>query len=595
MRIFTRFLCSVATFLPLLLKGQEGECEEPIKKIAPLCDEGNFLVQLEEEKTKLEQPPAPKPKKIVMLKGVLLVGNREGIVKEGLNDIDGVAYREITIPGLSCNLTQKILPFIGKKISRDLLIEIKKEILRFYRDQFRPIVVVEVPKQKLTGGVVQFVVLDGIINSIRFECNRWFPTRLIARDLNFLPGEIVRGDTIKNDLAWVNLNPFHHTNEKFLPVDPQRPEYVDLVLKTQDRFPVRPYFLVDNTGIITTGEERLSAGFSWGNAFNNNDILNYQYTTSNIFKRVSAHQAAYTSFLPWRDVLFLFGAYAEVKPQIPETHSTGRSTQFRLRYQMPFQPLFVQPREDVTVGLDFKAINSNIFFDQQTEIGSPLQFRKVDVSQLYFAYNYLFTDKENKAWARVEAFVSPAHILPNQSNADYNALRLFSKNRYAYGYLTLSKIHTFCNRWGIATLFRGQAATGTLPPTELFWVGGFNTVRGYRERELNSDNGAIFNFELRSPVMQTGLCCKDRLYLLGFVDVGMIHNYHPRITNEGLQERRVDYALGVGPGLRYLIPPYLSLRADYGFKLHQIRSVTPIEAQRRQGNGWFHFGLMCSY
>jgi len=54
------------------------------------------------------------------------------------------------------------------------------------------------------------------------------------------------------------------------------------------------------------------------------------------------------------------------------------------------------------------------------------------------------------------------------------------------------------------------------------------------------------------------------LVLLAFLDygVGRNHNLEPA-------EKAVNWMLGVGPGLRYAIDSYLSLRVDWGFKLHK--------------------------
>ena len=77
---------------------------------------------------------------------------------------------------------------------------------------------------------------------------------------------------------------------------------------------------------------------------------------------------------------------------------------------------------------------------------------------------------------------------------------------------------------------------------------------------------------------------KDQLQFLGFVDYGgtSLHSVTPAdvIPQTNL--------LGVGPGLRYVINPYVSVRFDYGFQL--IRTDF--------GNGEHsrgHVGVVISY
>lgn len=41
--------------------------------------------------------------------------------------------------------------------------------------------------------------------------------------------------------------------------------------------------------------------------------------------------------------------------------------------------------------------------------------------------------------------------------------------------------------------FRGQLASTNLLPSEQMGLGGYNSVRGYLERQVNVDNGLIVN------------------------------------------------------------------------------------------------------
>ena len=56
---------------------------------------------------------------------------------------------------------------------------------------------------------------------------------------------------------------------------------------------------------------------------------------------------------------------------------------------------------------------------------------------------------------------------------------------------------------------------------------------------------------------------QDQLQVFGFVDYGgtSLHQVTPADTNPNTN------LLGVGPGFRYAINPYLSVRFDYGFQM----------------------------
>ena len=135
---------------------------------------------------------------------------------------------------------------------------------------------------------------------------------------------------------------------------------------------------------------------------------------------------------------------------------------------------------------------------------------------------------------------------------------------------------------------RGQYASRNLLPSEQFGLGGYDTVRGYDEREVNVDNAACFNLELRSKpyrVFSSESCaesCSDSLILLAFLDYGTggnVHTYRHERSNFNL--------LGIGPGLRYNFSNYLAARLDVGIRL--IKS--PFDDSR----GMVHFGIIASY
>ena len=119
-------------------------------------------------------------------------------------------------------------------------------------------------------------------------------------------------------------------------------------------------------------------------------------------------------------------------------------------------------------------------------------------------------------------------------------------------------------------------------PTEQYGLGGYNTVRGYDERSANGDNAYVFNTELRTP---PGSIFKifgnqevdDSIQFLAFFDYGFVGNIQPV---PGSLEQTV-FLMSIGPGVRYNIDRFVSVRFDWGFQLHQapIGSVTGSRAE----------------
>ena len=114
-----------------------------------------------------------------------------------------------------------------------------------------------------------------------------------------------------------------------------------------------------------------------------------------------------------------------------------------------------------------------------------------------------------------------------------------------------------------------QEADANLLPSEQLGLGGYDTVRGYDEREVNGDNGFLISTEVATPPVSLlqlfGVTAvKDQLQFLGFVDYGGTGLYQ---NTGGSTLNPSSNLLGVGPGVRYAITPYLAVRFDYGFQM----------------------------
>jgi outer membrane protein assembly complex protein YaeT len=128
-------------------------------------------------------------------------------------------------------------------------------------------------------------------------------------------------------------------------------------------------------------------------------------------------------------------------------------------------------------------------------------------------------------------------------------------------------------RLGLARTFEGEV----LIPSERFFAGGANTVRGYREDDLgarsvfdDAEGGSallVLNGELRFPVYRW-------LNGVGFVDLG---NVYPSASDVSLD----DLQIGVGAGARF-DTPFGLIRFDVGVPANR----RPFDPRWR-----IHFGL----
>lgn len=115
-----------------------------------------------------------------------------------------------------------------------------------------------------------------------------------------------------------------------------------------------------------------------------------------------------------------------------------------------------------------------------------------------------------------------------------------------------------------------QLASDALVPLEQFGLGGIESVRGYRQDALLSDNAAFASAELRIPLYRNREQ-KLLLQLTPFIDFGTSWDSSRR-RNTDADLSISDTLASVGLGLRLEISDRLKARFDWGIPLIDIDS-----------------------
>ena len=510
------------------------------------------------------------------INGIILLNNKKDLNPAGFKDVHGIKNYRVDLPGPFENLNRSLVFYCKKPLNKKSISDIKKTIILFYQKNNRPIVSVQIPKQDLSSGVLQLILSEGTLGKIYCKGNKYFRNKLIEKGIQIKSGEPISVKKLNQNLYWLNRNPFRQIDAVYTPG--QEKGTTDIELLTVDRFPLRIYGGIDNTGNDITGNNRIFTGFNWGNAFWNDQQLSYQFSTSSDFKRYQSHTLYYEVPLSWRHILNIYGGYAKVDadfsvPNIDglmfRTH--GFSVQTSLRYQIPLIPLR-HCLHEMSLGFDFKRTNNNLNLDEHPIISE----NNVNLTQFQMGYNLGYNTKAVSISLEIEGFWSPFKWVDDQTNLDYQSLRAYAKNKYLYTRGACSFIWRYYKNWSLHTYFRGQLANINLLPSEEYGLGGYNTVRGYKERIVNGDNALLCNLEMHTPPIKIFSYLKknkksnEALKLLVFFDYG-ISGVNRTIPGQN----KTEYLMSVGPGIRYSFGPYLTLRTDWGFQLHNLELGGP--------------------
>jgi hemolysin activation/secretion protein len=243
----------------------------------------------------------------------------------------------------------------------------------------------------------------------------------------------------------------------------------------------------------------------------------------------------------------------------------------------------------VTGGFDFKRSNNNLIFGV-----ASVSDVFTDIDQFVLSYQAGAQDDYGSTSASATGFWSPGGMSHYDDSTDYLGTRAAAKTNYAYGQFTLNRVTRLPGDFSWTVRGEVQKSDANLLPSEQLGLGGYATVRGYDERAVNGDNGFLVSTEVATPPVSLAQIfglqkIKDQLQFLGFVDYGgtTLHQVTAADVNPN------NNLLGVGPGMRYVISPYVSIRFDYGFQLIDTGVADTGFESRHHSRG--HLGVVVSY
>lgn len=498
---------------------------------------------------------------LTKLDGLVLLSEASKVRVNGWSHFNGIKSEGSGLLA-SPKLPPRLTPFLGKPATFGTLQEICTEIVRFYRDNNRPVVDAQLPEQNVTNGVVQILVIEGRVGQVLAEEQRWFSESLLLGGIRAERGEPIEASELLDDINWLNRNPFRRSEILFR--KGEKPGETDIIIKTTDRLPFRPYVGYDNWNTDLTGNHRLQAGFTWGDAFKLDQNLAYQFSVAPDPELFMAHAGTWTIPLPWRHVLDFYGSYARSRPDQADVDFDAKSLQLGALYTVPL-PSIHAIKHDVSLGLEFKQSNNNLLFG-----GANIFESDTDIFQFRLSYLARQFDTKGSTALQASLYYSPGGVTPDNTDSAFEQERAFAKANYVYGRLTLQRTQKLPWNLTLVASAAGQLSNENLLASEQFSLGGATTVRGYEESIANGDRGWLGSIELYSPSIlllnrfRAG-APEDELKFLAFFDAGGVSSVD-RLPGEPAHRT----IAGVGAGVRYRISTRLSVRFDYAWRLRNL-------------------------
>ncbi len=389
---------------------------------------------------------------------------------------------------------KKILAnFIGKCIEANIVENLIKVIGDYYKDKGFVTTQILMPKHNILNGIIKIQVIEGKINKISFNNNKIIDRMQSFTAFGDVEGKILNIKDLNQGISQINRL---QSNLAIMKIEPAL-DGAGSVIKIENnrKFPIKLTAGRDNLGNNFTGINRSNFSLSLDNLLFLNDNININYTTNlddnNKIKDIKS--LAVMVSMPFRYNIFSYDyAYSNFKGKSGNNFSSGFSQSSKIS------------AERVLLNSNKLKLSSNISLINKSS-ASFADGRKYKPSERVLSILNIGLIASNYFNNDLSIYVNPSYVKglrilnankdePNQINtvprAEFEALKIYVNIGKK---LIIPKIKVPIN---FSTDISGQYSRQTLYGSEQFSVGGYHSVRGFRENYINGDNGYYFRNKL---------------------------------------------------------------------------------------------------
>ena len=446
-------------------------------------------------------------------------------------------------------------PYLNRNVSFAELLQLRSEIADLYIKKGYVTSAAVLPPQVLSGGTVKLQVIEGSIESINVIGTRRLNPAYVRSRIGLASQAPLNVNRLLEGLRLLQLDPLIASISADLQAG-TRPgtSVLQITIAETKTFSVTPS--IDNARSPSVGSVRRQLELSQANLLGLGDGLRAAYNNTD---GSNGLDLSYTVPLnPRNGTLRL--AYGSTRSRVIESPFDVLDIKARSRYyELTFrQPIVQRPTNEFTVGLTFSRQES------ETELGidniGPFRLSpgaddqgRTRISALRFFQEYV-QRSDRQVFAARSQFSVGLGLFNSTINNQAPDSRFFAWRGQAQWTRLLAR--------DLLLLVRGdlQLADRQLVPLEQVGIGGQDTVRGYRQDALLTDNGFLFSTEVRFPILRTG---KGVVQLTPFVDLGTA-------WNRGGGDPVRSTLVGAGLGLLWRQGENFSARIDFGFPLVSI-------------------------
>lgn len=443
-------------------------------------------------------------------------------------------------------------PFTKRRSSFAELFQARSAVTQHYLDRGYITSGAFIPPQTLGGGVVKIQVIEGGLEAINVTGTRRLNPNYVRSRLAVATVKPLNRERLLEALQLLQLNPLIQNLSAELTAGTQ-PGSNLLEVRVTEAKTFTTQLLTTNNRAPSIGSVNAQVQLNQANLLGFGDGLSLSYNNT---KGSNGIDVSYTLPINPRNgtLNFSYGTTAStvIEPPFDRIDINAHSRYYELTLR---QPLFQTPTEEFAIGLTATRQESETTL---LEIPFPLSLGADDEGSTRISALRFFQEWTKRTSRQVLAARSQFSLGVGAFDATVNKKppdsRFFSWRGQAQWVRLLGP--------DTLLLVRGDAqlADRALVPLEQFGLGGQETIRGYRQDVLLTDNGVFASAELRVPVLRIPKW-NTVVQLAPFLDVGTAWN------RAGRDDPDPNLLLSTGLGLQMQVGSRLTIRLDYGIPL----------------------------
>lgn len=488
-----------------------------------------------------------------------------------------------------------VAPFIGKCMQAETLANIIKAVNDYYQSKSYITTQVKVPKQNLQSGIFELQIIEGKVEKISFGKDRLIEKMQKFTAFGNAEGDVLKIDEINQGIYQINRL---QSNQVVMKIEPGNEIGASIIkIDNAQKFPAKFTIGKDNLGNKFTGVQRTNFSANFDNLLFLNDNLNLNYSTNlhdeSQIKDIKSFSSSFS--IPFKYNTFSYDfSRSEFKGQNSGQNASSTLTGFSQSNKFTLDRVLLNQtnlRLSTNASLTDKSSASYLNGDKIT-----ISERRLSILNVGFAASSYINNSTNiyfnPSYSKGLKIMNAKKDLSNISNitpkAQFDVFKLYANFSKKF---TLPKINaptTFVSE------FSSQYAKQTLFGSEQFSVGGYYSVRGFRESYINGDSGYYLrnkiNFNIGSLITPEGL---------GFFSKNLVHlnkfSVEPFYDYGYVKNKYVDSGADgriAGAGLKTIFnSKYFNASLTYSWATNHSRLVTSTTKENKLA--YFEISASC--